>query len=222
MAGPGWEQVTSPLLPAHPGLRHRLHSLLHGLQAGIHGSRPGWEVNVGLEGLGRCGQEQAVELGGPQFLHAGRPGPHQPRALSALRPGTAALTAPDEPPIFSSSRRDSWESSLAGLAGGGPSLSHSWIAAGGEGRRSEPLPTSTRPTAAEGRDPGLPSPIQCAAQRVRNGGWQAAPRQALLPGFKLLLGRHAVLGLYWDKPRGQRFCPPCSRLYLRCLARTGS
>lgn len=38
-------------------------SLLHGLQASIHGSRPGWEVGLGLEWLGRCSQEQAIELG---------------------------------------------------------------------------------------------------------------------------------------------------------------
>lgn len=46
--------------------------------------------------------------------------------------GVPALTAPDEPPIFSRSRRDSLESNWAGLAGGGPSFSHSWIAAGRE------------------------------------------------------------------------------------------
>lgn len=50
--------------------------------------------------------------------------------MSALRPrGLPALTAPDEPPIFSSSSIDSLESSWAGRAGGGPSFSHPWIAA---------------------------------------------------------------------------------------------
>ena len=38
--------------------------------------------------------------------------------------GLLALTAPEEPPIFSSSRKDNLESSWAGLAGGGPSFSH--------------------------------------------------------------------------------------------------
>lgn len=55
--------------------------------------------------------------------------------------GLPALTAPDEPPIFSRSRRDNLESSWAGLAGGGPSFSHSWIAAGREvARNSDTLP----------------------------------------------------------------------------------
>lgn len=43
--------------------------------------------------------------------------------------GLLALTAPDEPPIFSRSRRDNLESSWVGLAGGGPSFSHPWMAA---------------------------------------------------------------------------------------------
>ena len=43
-------------------------SLLHGLQAGIHGSRPGREVSLGLEWLGRRSQEQAVELGRTTML----------------------------------------------------------------------------------------------------------------------------------------------------------
>lgn len=49
----------SPPRTVHPGPR----SLLHGVQASIHGSRPGCEVSLSLEGLGSCSQEQAVELG---------------------------------------------------------------------------------------------------------------------------------------------------------------
>ena len=43
-------------------------SLLHGLQAGIHGSRPGREVSLGLEWLGRRSQEQAIQLGRTRML----------------------------------------------------------------------------------------------------------------------------------------------------------
>lgn len=54
-----------------------------------------------------------------------RPRRTQDPSMSALCPrGLPALTAPDEPPIFSSSRRANLESSWAGLAGGGPSFSH--------------------------------------------------------------------------------------------------
>lgn len=66
--------VTSPTAPSPPGSWvWGSGSLLHGLQAGLHGSRPSRQVRLGLEGLGRRGQEEAVELGGHHHAeHMGR------------------------------------------------------------------------------------------------------------------------------------------------------
>lgn len=69
------------------------------------------------------------------------PQPARGPSVSALRPWELpALTAPDEPPIFSRSRKDNLERSWAGLAGGGPSFSHSWIAAGRKMVRNSETP----------------------------------------------------------------------------------
>lgn len=63
-----WVLPGLELLPCCPqGIQHSpvpwssLPILLQGLQASIHGSRPGWQVCLGLEWLGRCSQEQAVK-----------------------------------------------------------------------------------------------------------------------------------------------------------------
>ena len=66
----------------------------------------------------RAGEDQDAEHGVGLA-----PGPTQNHSVSAFHPwGLLALTAPEEPPIFSSSRKDNLESSWAGLAGGGRGL----------------------------------------------------------------------------------------------------
>ena len=155
------------------------------------------------------------------------PQPVQDPSVLALRPWELpALTAPDEPPIFSSSRMDNLERSWAGLAGGGPSFSHSWIAAGREmGRNSETHPPNKYPgsTARQqesalhsGEAEGTPwrdskAPFLCpVCSPERSGEWRltatsAVPQQRGLPdpphlAFYTLLPCFSFLltALYYD------------------------
>lgn len=103
----------------------------HGFDASIHGVSPGREVAAVVQGPGGRRQEEPVELRGQR--------PRHHRGGSGVR-GTKwgsqfALTTPEEPPIFSSSRSASAERSWAGAAGGGRARNHSWMAAGQRGKK---------------------------------------------------------------------------------------
>lgn len=80
-------------------------SLLHGLQAGIHGSRPGWKVGLGLEWLGRRSQEEAIELARTRMLSTwaglgrsqARTPPRQPSGPRGCEHSPPQMSPPSSP-----------------------------------------------------------------------------------------------------------------------------
>lgn len=114
------------------------HSPPHGFDASVHGVSPGREVAAVVQGPGGRRQEEPVELWGQQpHHHRGGSGVRGDKMGVPIRAPSfhPALTTPEEPPIFSSSRSASAERSWAGAAGGGRARTHSWMAAGQRGKK---------------------------------------------------------------------------------------